>query len=93
MMSNAERQKAYQNRKRAAAREKSRKIAEGAGSGDKLAELHKVILRAQELAAELNAELVAKLQSEPLTRQTALALEAIEGRQARITLPAFQLPA
>lgn len=83
-MTRAERQRNYM------ARQKAAQLAEMAKAQDpRLDRLNAIIAEAQALAAELNAEMVAKLQAEPLTRESARKLEAIEGKFMGVRLPVF----
>lgn len=91
-MSNLEKVRAYRERKKAAKAEAIAALAATVGAGSKLARLAQLILEAQSLAAEINAEMVADLRSQPVSRDTVRLLDSLEGKEMRIAFAKVDLP-
>jgi hypothetical protein len=91
-LSNLEKVRAYRERKKAAKAEATAALAATAGAGSKLARLAQLIVEAQALAAEINAEMVADLHSQTMTRETVRLLDSLEGKEMRVAFAKVDLP-
>lgn len=89
----AERQKKYIARKKEQAAAMTVRLAAEASPENvaKMERLASLLQQARELAAEINADVVASLKAKPLDRETARLLDAYEGQEMRLSLAKVNL--